>query len=108
MNHQRISPDGVMYSLPNKHLAKRFDDCLAEGIEADYDQAEKYLLLPDPAIKISKRELTKKKAKLTYQISNIRADYSTISKEDIPDEITAELKDLMTELKNVKELLAAG
>ena len=106
MNHQRMSPDGTYYSLPNKHLAKRFDECLAEGIEADYDWAEKYLLLPDPAIKISKRELTKKKARLTYQISNIRADYSTISKEDIPEEVTNELCELMSELKAVKELLA--
>ena len=108
MNHYRTTIDGVMYTLPNKNLAAKFDDCLEAGLEADLDWAEKYLTLPDPAIKLSKKELNKQKVKLTYQISNIRADYATVSREDIPDEVTDELKVLMAELKDVKEKLLVG
>jgi len=108
MNHQRSSHEGVIYSLPNKRLAAQFDECLEAGLEADLDWAEKYLLLPDPKIKMSKKELAKKKVKLTYQISNIRADYSTIAKDEIPEEVTEEIRTLMSELKDIKEKLLAG
>lgn len=108
MNHYRTSADGIMYTLPNKRLAAQFDSCLEEGIEADLDWAEKYLTIPDPAIKMTKKELTKRKIALTHHIVNIKSDYSTVAREDIPDEVTEELKALMKELQDVKQKLAAG
>ena len=107
MNHFR-EVDGVIYTLPNKRLAAQFDSYIEDGVEADLEWAEKYLALPDPSIKMTKKELTKRKTTLTHHIVNIRADYSTVAKEDIPEDVTEELKKLMEELQDVKQKLAAG
>ncbi len=53
----------------------------------------------------TKRELTKAKKQLVYQIRNIKADYKDVYPEDIPAEITEELNGLMTHLKEVSQEL---
>ena len=54
----------------------------------------------------TKRELTKEKSKLVHEIQNIKEDYKDVLPEDMPDEVTAELKELMQHLKEVREWLA--
>ena len=56
---------------------------------------------------MTKKELIKQKAALTHEITNIRADYKHLSKEDMPEEIVAELASLMVDLKALREELEA-
>jgi len=54
----------------------------------------------------TKRELTKEKSKLVHAIQNIKADYCDVLEQDMPDEVKAELTELMQNLKEVREWLA--
>ena len=53
----------------------------------------------------TKTVLTKRKVALAREIRNIKQDYEGVSPEDMPDEITAELKTLMTEMREVAKQL---
>ena len=54
---------------------------------------------------MGKRELKKRKDVLSYQIRNIREDYTGVAQEDWPAETVQEVATLMTELKQVREAL---
>ena len=54
----------------------------------------------------TKRELTKEKNKLVHEIQNIKSDYAGVLKEDMPEDIVAEMSGLMKQLTEVRLQLA--
>lgn len=48
------------------------------------------------------KQLIKRKAAITYAIRNIKADYSGVLPEDLPEEVTAEIAELFNELHAVR------
>ena len=54
---------------------------------------------------MSHKSLVLAKKHLAYKIRNIREDYSDVEKEDMPEEVTAELAALMLEMNNIQQQL---
>ena len=53
----------------------------------------------------TKKEMIKRKQAIAYRVRNIREDYAGVLKEDIPEDVAAEVVDLMAELKVLRETL---
>lgn len=54
---------------------------------------------------LTKREAIKRKKVLAHDIRNLRADYEGVFKEDIPEDVAADLKTMMAELMLLREQL---
>ena len=54
---------------------------------------------------MSVKEMKKRKAQLAHDIRNLREDYAGVDKEDMPEEVTAEIATMMVELKELRVLL---
>lgn len=52
---------------------------------------------------MNKKDLKKRKLQLAHDVRNIREDYSRVLPEDIPDEVTAEINEMLAELKMLRE-----
>ena len=50
---------------------------------------------------MTKKEAKTRKAKLAHDISNLRADYAGVLREDLPQEVIDELSSMMAELKAI-------
>lgn len=56
-------------------------------------------------VDMTKKQMIKHKAALSYQIRSIRQDYAGVLREDLPEEVVAEVVALMAELKELREEL---
>ena len=53
----------------------------------------------------AEQALIKRKQGITHEIRNIKQDYADVLAEDLPTEISKELKKLMDELRSIREQL---
>ena len=54
---------------------------------------------------MTKKELESRAKELTRTIRNLRIDYSGVHPDDMPDEVTEELRELLTKLTGIRAKL---